>query len=120
MIECLLAAGADPDAVTKEGTTPLHRAVRNRCATAVATLLEAGADWRRQNKGGSTPFHLAVQTTGRGGTGLEAARGQQEEIIRLLMERGARLSDRDARGKTVGESITSGWVRELLTSGRRA
>jgi hypothetical protein len=114
MVACLLEAGADPDAATKEGTTPLHRAVRNRCAAAVATLLESGADWHRRNKRGSTPLHLAVQTTGRGGTGSEEARQQQEAIIRLLLARGARLTDRDARGKTVAESITSAWVREVL------
>jgi len=113
-VEILIDAGAELDAVTKEGTTPLHRAVRNRCAAAVAILLEAGADWRRQNERGSTALHLAVQTTGKSGSGSEVARDQQREIIRLLMERGARLTDRDARGKTVRESITSGWVRELL------
>jgi ankyrin repeat protein len=113
MIALLLKAGADPDALTKEGTTALHRAVRNRCAGAVAALLAGGADWRRQNKRGSTPFHLAVQTTGRGGTGLAEAREQQAEIIRLLRAQGARVTDEDARGKTVEESATSEWVRGL-------
>jgi hypothetical protein len=112
MVECLLKAGADVDAITKEGTTPLHRAVRNRCASAVAALLDGGADWRRKNKRGSTPMHLAVQTTGRGGTGQAEARQQQEVILDLLLKRGARLTDRDARGKTVADSITSDWIRD--------
>jgi Ankyrin repeats (many copies) len=114
MVELLLDAGADVGAVTKEGTTPLHRAVRNRCAEAVAALLEGGADWRTKNKRGSTPLHLAVQTTGRGGTGAAEAQEQQRAIVELLLAAGARLTDRDARGKTVQQSITSAWIREWL------
>ena len=39
----LIVAGADPNAVDLGGVTPLHRAVRNRCADAVSALLEGGA-----------------------------------------------------------------------------
>src|SRR6266478_7622981 len=81
-IQCLLDAGADINAQDKNGATPLHRAVRTRCAAAVRCLLERGGDPRLKNKSGSTPFHLAVQNTGRGGTGAEVARGAQRQIIR--------------------------------------
>ena len=63
---------------------------------------------------GSTPLHLAVQTTGRGGSGSEEARRQQAEIIRLLLARGARPTDRDARGKQVDQAAGSAWIRTLL------
>ncbi len=43
-VTCLVERGADPNAVDANGTTPLHRAVRNRCAAAVELLLDAGAD----------------------------------------------------------------------------
>jgi hypothetical protein len=43
------------------GATPLHRAVRARCAAAVGFYF-AGADPLRKNLPGSTPFHLAVRT----------------------------------------------------------
>ncbi len=43
-ITYLISVGADPDAVAAGGVTPLHRAVRNRCAAAVRALLEGGAD----------------------------------------------------------------------------
>jgi len=80
----LLAAGADANATDDSGVTPLHRAVRTRCAMAVRVLLENGADARQMNGSGSTPLHLAVQSTGRGDSGSDAAREQQAEIVGLL------------------------------------
>jgi ankyrin repeat protein len=89
-IAWLIGAGADPDAVDMDGVTPLHRAVRTRCAAAVAALLEGGADAGRRNDSGSTPLRLARLTTGRGGTGSPDAKAQQQEIVRLLERHGAR------------------------------
>src|SRR5688572_16921987 len=68
-IDCLLQNGADIQLQDMNGATPLHRAVRTRCAAAVSFLLKAGSDPTTRNKSGSTPFHLAVQNTGRGGSG---------------------------------------------------
>jgi ankyrin repeat protein len=76
--------------------------------------LDGGANPRQPNHTGSTPLHLAVQTTGRGGSGAEEARQQQAAIIRLLLERGARLDDRDLRGKQVYDAASSQWIRSLL------
>jgi hypothetical protein len=86
---CLIEAGGDPNAIDQSGVTPLHRAVRTRCATAVMVLLDSGADVRRTNKSGHTPMHLATQNTGRGGTGSPEAKAQQAEIVRLLEQHGA-------------------------------
>ncbi len=88
-VVCLIDAGADPNAVDQSGVTPLHRAVRTRCAAAVRALLDGGADGRRTNKSGSTPMRLATQTTGRGGSGSPESKAQQQEIIRLLEQHGA-------------------------------
>jgi ankyrin repeat protein len=85
-IACLIASGADPNAVDRRRVTPLHRAVRTRCAEAVSALLQGGADPLQKNKQGSTPMTLATQPTGRGGTGSVDAKAQQAEII-LLLER---------------------------------
>jgi hypothetical protein len=85
-VACLIEAGADPNALDKNGVTPLHRAVRTRCAAAVKALLEGGADPRRKNKNGSTPMLLATLNTGRGGSGSREAKAQQEWIVRLLQE----------------------------------
>lgn len=114
VIEYLVSVGADPNALDKSGVAPLHRAVRTRATEAVRALLDAGANPRQTNGSGSSPLHLAVQMTGATNSGSEDARRQQEHIIRLLVQRGARLSDKDAKAKTVAQAATSRWLRELL------
>ena len=113
-IEYLTSVGANPNALDASGVAPLHRAVRTRSLAAVRALVDAGADPRQPNKAGSTPLHLAVQPTGRGGTGSEKARQQQVGIVRLLLEHGARLTDRDGKDKQVYEAATSDRIRRLL------
>jgi ankyrin repeat protein len=83
----LIEAEADPNALDKSGVSPLHKAVRTRCAAAVQTLLHLGADFSLKNKSGSTPLLLARLNTGRGGTGSEEAKFEQQQIVRLLEER---------------------------------
>lgn len=118
IVAYLLHAGADPNAADKSGVTPLHRAVRTRCSAAVRVLLANGADPWRKNGSGSTPLHLAVQNTGRGGSATVAASEQQREIIGLLLEKGARPSDMDSRGKTVTESIAGQGIADILGNRR--
>ena len=78
-------------------TAPFEPARLRRCGR----MLDAGADPRQPNRAGSTPLHLAVQPTGRGGSGSDGAHQQQVAILRLLLERGAKLTDRDGKGKDV-------------------
>ena len=113
-IEYLTAVGANPNALDCAGVAPLHRAVRTRSLAAVRALVDAGADPRQPNSAGATPLHLAVQPTGRGGTGSEEARQQQLGIVRFLLERGAKPTDRDAKGKHVYDAATSDWIRRVL------
>ena len=112
----LLSIGADPNAMDRSGVAPLHRAVRTRSLAAVRALLDGGANPRQRNKNGSTPLHLAVQPTGRGGAGSPQAHQQQAGIVKLLLERGAKLTDRDGRGKDVRRTATAS-VLYLLTTG---
>src|SRR3989442_1060014 len=117
-ITYLISIGADPNALDSSGVAPLHRAVRTRSLAAVRALLDGGANPRQPNKAGSMPLHLAVQTTGRGGSGSPLARQQQAGIIRLLLERGAKATDQDAKGKPVHHAATSEWIRDLLREAR--
>jgi hypothetical protein len=107
-IECLIRAGANPNSTDKSGVTPIHRAVRTRCAAAVQALLFLGAKPDLPNKNGSTPLHLAVQNTGRGGSGGPEAVEQQREIILLLLQNGAPIKHKDGSGKTVEQAATVG------------
>jgi ankyrin repeat protein len=113
-IDRLMRAGADPNVTDKSGVTPLHRAVRTRCAAAVEALLAGGAEPRGGNKRGSTPLHLAVQNTGRGNSGTPHAREQQQQIIELLLGAGARPDDKDEEGKNVRDAANADWIRALL------
>jgi len=113
-LRLLLDAGADVHAQDKNGATPLHRAVRTRCAAAVNCLLAAGADPTGKNKSGSTPFHLAVQNTGRGGAGEEKAKEAQRQIIEEFLSSGVSVGLKDGKGKSVLDCAVSGRVRDLL------
>ena len=84
LVAAIADAGADPDARDKGGVAPLHRAVRNRCAAAVAALLAGGADPQAVNGNGSDALLPATRATGRGGSGSAEARAGQAEILRLL------------------------------------
>jgi hypothetical protein len=114
-IQCLLDAGAAINAPDKNGATPLHRAVRTRCAAAVKCLLDRGCDALLKNKPGSTAFHLAVQNTGRGGSGADVAKTAQREIIREFLAFGLSPALKDSQGKSVSDSARSSWIQQLLS-----
>ena len=118
-LKTLIQSGANIHAQDMNGASPLHRAVRTRCAAAVKFLLDAGSDPAMKNKSGSTPFHLAVQNTGRGGSGEKKAVDAQREIIEEFIARGVSLKLKDGKGKSVVESIQSNSIRELITKGER-
>ncbi len=114
-IQVLCEAGADVNGQDKNGATPLHRAVRCRCAAAVKLLLSLGSDPTARNNSGSSPFHLAVQNTGRGGSGEERAKAAQRRIIETFLKANVSTKLKDAKGKSVLESARSDWVRALIS-----
>ena len=82
MTRCL-QAGADPNARTGNGQTPLHFAAGNGTAEAVATLLNAGADPNARTVVGNTPLHFA----------------EHAEPVAALLEAGADPAARDTNCK---------------------
>jgi len=114
-LRCLLDKGAHLHAQDKNGATPLHRAVRTRCAAAVRCLLQAGADPTMRNKPGSTPFHLAVQNTGRGGSGAAVAISAQRAIIEEFLSIGVSPELKNGNGESVRDCVRSGWIQEVLS-----
>jgi uncharacterized protein len=103
IIEALLAAGADLTLTSDDGTTPLMVAAGlGRCTfnpninrggrspsaeAAVTVLLDSGADVNAVNEGDFTALHGA------------AYRGLNE-VIKILVDRGANINARDYRGRT--------------------
>jgi uncharacterized protein len=95
VIELMLEKGADPNRAMKNGTTALMVAAgrppraaggASRTLEAVAVLLERGADVNAATPDGSTALHQAV--------------GRPNEVIRLLVEKGARLDAKDKFSRT--------------------
>jgi ankyrin repeat protein len=73
----LLAAGADPNATTKSGETPLHAAARRDDAASVLLLIEAGADVNVEDRGGDSPLSIARRSR------------KSVEVANLLRDHGA-------------------------------
>jgi len=114
-LKLLIGAGADINAHDQNGATPLHRAVRTRCASVVKYLLSAGSNPLSRNRSGSTPFHLAVQNTGRGGSGDEIAKTAQRQIIQTFLACNVSPNLRDGKCQTVLDCARSDWIRDLVT-----
>jgi ankyrin repeat protein len=89
MVKALLAAGANPKAVTREGAiTPLSMACTNGNAAVIEALLKAGADANEKNANGTTAL-------------MTAASSGSVEALRVLLDRGADLQAKEsAHGQT--------------------
>jgi len=73
IIQASADAGANLEATTPDGETPLMRAVKKRKPAAVKALLDAGADPERTDDRGQTALDYAKQKS-----------GPEAEIIRLI------------------------------------
>lgn len=78
VVEKLIAAGAELNAVNSQAWTPLHSAADVGATDVIALLLARGADKDAPNDWSWTPLHLAVQSN-------------RIEAMRLLIEKGANI-----------------------------
>ncbi|MEX2487480.1 MAG: ankyrin repeat domain-containing protein [Nitriliruptoraceae bacterium] len=102
VVQILLDAGADPDAVADNGTDlrPLHAATAAASSTIVAALLTAGASADARQRGGFTPL-------------MAAAKHGDTEGVQLLLAAGAD-ADRAADDGSTARSLADPTVRHLL------
>ncbi|KAK2792626.1 hypothetical protein FQN52_003131 [Onygenales sp. PD_12] len=104
VVRMLLEHGADVNARTDFGNTPLHYAVY--CPIIVRILLEYGADVTESDKDGGTPLHFAVYHLPYGPSFLACDGRYRRDIcaikstIRMLLEHGANIDARDRHGAT--------------------
>jgi uncharacterized protein len=125
----LLDAGASVEARNRGGFAPLHAAAHAGAPEIASTLLDRGADVNdRRNKAGVTPLSIAAEEGNAAvakvlidrGADIELAEQNgytpltralwrnQEEVVALLQESGARCQDADILGEPAYSSCMAG------------
>lgn len=117
--EILLSRGADIEAISGDGRTPLHLAAQAGSIEIAQLLIDRGADITR-NLGGGTPLHFAARQSSTNiaellighGADINARDNDQETPLhcaallgsesnaKLLIDRGADINMQDADGET--------------------
>ncbi len=110
-VDALLALGADPNGDIRQlarNLPPLSLAAMFNDTGAVRSLLDKGADANRPGTHGITPLMMAA-----------AAEEASPEMIKILLDGGARIDTRDAVGRTAldwallqGESAVAALLRQ--------
>jgi uncharacterized protein len=112
LMKILLAAGADPALAQENGNSPLLLAAglgfrgpiggtEAMALEAIVFSLDRGADVNAVNAVGDTAVHIAA-TTNFAESGTSAG---SLAIVKVLVERGARLDIRNKQGRTALESV---------------
>ncbi|GHM58644.1 MAG: hypothetical protein sL5_07220 [Candidatus Mesenet longicola] len=85
VIEELIKAGADVNAIGEDNSTPLHQAAAGGYDNIVVKLIEAKADVNTIDKNINTPLH-------------QAAKNNHKSVVRVLLDQKANISVRDDCG----------------------
>ncbi|WP_432412502.1 ankyrin repeat domain-containing protein [Rasiella sp. SM2506] len=128
--EYLKSLGLEPNIVTKEGYTPLHRlAYSNTDATIFKLFLTAGADVNQKDSDGNTPFLNAASrnelvmikllsknvknfnaTNNNGQSAMMLAmQNNTPEVVNFLMEKGGNAFAKDAKGNTIAYYVVASY-----------
>jgi ankyrin repeat protein len=118
VIQALIDAGSDVNAVNRRGAAALHYACDarprsgktwdpDRQVSAIELLLDAGADIEHRDKAGAAPLHRAV-------------RARSPRAVRCLLERGARVDAAHGRRRTTPLHIGTRSTGASGTKGARA
>lgn len=99
--QLLLVAGARVDQISEQLTTPLFHAVSKRRADIVQVLLDHSASVHVRNAERLTALH-------------RAALADDSEVVRVLLQAGARRTDKDQAGLTPYDMASSPVLRSLL------
>jgi len=99
-VRLLLAKGAEVDVKSREGNTPLMAAARSGKTEMTRLLLDNGADVNARNNYGQTALMSVADTLGF--LGEDVAYGSYFEVVKLLLDQGANISERgDPAGRTI-------------------
>jgi ankyrin repeat protein len=108
IVDLLLKAGADPNAVDQGDTLPLHSAARSGHIEICQRLIEAGATFKTWPSGCMPPLTGAVNFG-------NAPEGQkQERVAELLLELGAPVDGESASGVTALMAAAAAGSEQLV------
>lgn len=91
VVKCLLAEGADPNALDEDGMTPVLLAIMRNKMNNLQALLEGKADPNRKNKAGTSPVGLAKKMN-------------KPKALELLKKHGAGMSAAPAESSSESSS----------------
>jgi len=96
----LVESGADVNALSEDGGSPLSSAGFHGRLEHARFLLQNGAKPTGRNRDGNTPLHMA------------AFMGRSE-IVKLLLSKGAKTSLRNKKGESSIDTVSGEWSEEL-------
>lgn len=125
MVRVLVAAGSDIEAGDDRDGTALHAAAERGCAEVVTALLDCGAAIDARTLGGMTALHAAVAAEPtvsppfwKAGEARGAAPGEGcDEVVRVLLERGASLDPGSAACGVLFDALRPASIRLLVKHG---